>query len=418
MEKLPVFWPLDCCVRFDIERWLAWGIQRLIAPEGGEDPRISPSVLTPCGNLLKRRTSPTNMRSKEVRSLERDDTALTAVIEFLSAFALFLMILTAFLSLAQLQMGSNDPAVDRLDRAAVQGLDRLTSDGGWFVPANETGMDYNNATTDWHEQTAEALDEGRIQAGLVTNGTLDPVKINAIQNLTEGDMIDGLGLDEGFSLHLSIEVVSSTNSSRIGAMLFDGGTNRKTASASSTANRQFIQDGEVWQVVLEVHRGGRLSNDLHITELMTRPANGGPEWIEIYNPNDFAIALRGWSLNHTSSAITSDYLFKSGVIAGKATMVLTGDPSSQAIGNASQVIDLGVDGFLGVGMFNGMSDGSGVLTLRYTQVDEARPYDMFRAEWGGDTSLFMITGQSLAWDGNSTALTSWSVQQVPSPGDV
>ncbi|MEJ6562444.1 MAG: lamin tail domain-containing protein [Euryarchaeota archaeon] len=358
------------------------------------------------------------MRSKEVRSLERDETALTAVIEFLSAFALFLMILTAFLSLAQLQMGSNDPAVDRLDRAAVQGLDRLTSDGGWFVPANETGMDYNNATTDWHEQTAEALDEGRIQAGLVTNGTLDPVKINAIQNLTEGDMIDGLGLDEGFSLHLSIEVVSSTNSSRIGAMLFDGGTNRKTASASSTANRQFIQDGEVWQVVLEVHRGGRLNNDLHITELMTRPANGGPEWIEIYNPNDFAIALRGWSLNHTSSAITSDYLFKSGVVAGKATMVLTGDPSSQAIGNASQVIDLGLDGFLGVGLFNGMSDGSGVLTLRYTQVDEARPYDMFRAEWGGDTSLFMITGQSLAWDGNSTALTSWSVQQVPSPGDV
>ena len=59
---------------------------------------------------------------------------MTAVIEFLSAFTLFLMILTAFLSLAQLEMGSNDTSVDRLDRSAAQGVDRLTSDGGWYVP--------------------------------------------------------------------------------------------------------------------------------------------------------------------------------------------------------------------------------------------------------------------------------------------
>lgn len=357
------------------------------------------------------------MRRRGHRSLERDDSALTAVIEFLSAFALFLMILTAFLALAQLQMGSNDPAVDRLDRSAVQGLDRLTSDAGWFVPGNESAMDYQNATADWHLQSAEDLDEGRVQAGLVVDGALSMAKINAIQNLTEGDMVDGLGLDEGFSIHLTIEVITSNNSSRIGEMLFDGGTERRTAQASSTANRQFIQDGETWRIVLEVHRGGRLNNDLHITELMTRPASGGPEWIEIYNPNDFAIALRGWSLNHTSSEITSDHLFKSGVIAGKTTLLFTGDATSQATGSASQVIDLGVHGYLGVGMFNGLADGSGVLTLRYTQIDEARPYDMFRVEWGGDTGLFMVTGQSLAWDGNTTATTSWFIEETPTPGD-
>ena len=98
-------------------------------------------------------------------------------------------------------------------------------------------------------------------------------------------------------------------------------------------------------------------------------------------------------------------------------MLFTGDPSSQAVGNASQVIDLGVEGFLGVGMFNGMSDGSGVLKLRYTKIDEARPYDMFRAEWGGDTGLFLVTGQSLAWDGISTAFSSWYIEETPTPGD-
>ena len=77
------------------------------------------------------------MRPIAFATEERDEGALTAVIEFLSAFTLFLMILTAFISLAQLQMGSNDPEVDRLDRAAALGLDRLTSDGGWFVPMTD-----------------------------------------------------------------------------------------------------------------------------------------------------------------------------------------------------------------------------------------------------------------------------------------
>ena len=88
---------------------------------------------------------------------ERDEGGLTAVIEFLSAFTLFLMILTAFLSLAQLQMGSNDPGVDRLDRAASLGLDRLTSGEGWFVPMADD-LDYENATSDWHTVDAEALE--------------------------------------------------------------------------------------------------------------------------------------------------------------------------------------------------------------------------------------------------------------------
>ena len=85
-------------------------------------------------------------------SLERDENGMTAVIEFLSAFTLFLMILTAFLSLAQLEMGSNDTSVDRLDRATSQGIDHdfrwrlvCTSFCRWLY-------DYENSTSDWHLQ--------------------------------------------------------------------------------------------------------------------------------------------------------------------------------------------------------------------------------------------------------------------------
>ena len=358
------------------------------------------------------------MRGDGVCCLKRDDNALTAVIEFLSAFALFLMILTAFLSLAQLQMGSNDPNVDRIDRFAVQGLDRLTSDGGWFVPMGASGLDYANSTSEWHLLDAVELDNGRVQTGLVKDGVLDQQRIEALRNVSEEHMALGLGIDIGYTLFLSIEVIESNTSSRIGEKLFSGGTDRSTAASSSTANRQFAQDGELLQVVLEVHKGGRKNNDLYLTEIMIRPISSGPEWIEIYNPNDFALALRGWSLNHTSSSSANNLLFKEGVITGHSTLLLTGDASSQASGNASQVLDLSQNSFLGVGSINLLTDGRGVLSLRYTQVDEAYPYDRMSVEWGGSTGLFTSLGQSLGAERNSSGFgVTWSTQQTPTPGD-
>ena len=94
-----------------------------------------------------------------------DEQGLTAVVEFLSAFTLFLMITTAFLTLATIQLGPNDPSVDRMDRAAHQGLDRLTDGPGWFIPVVDGQRDPSNATTAWHERSADELASGKVQAG-------------------------------------------------------------------------------------------------------------------------------------------------------------------------------------------------------------------------------------------------------------
>lgn len=357
------------------------------------------------------------MRRPSFAHAERDDGGLTAVIEFLSAFTLFLMILTAFLSLAQLQMGSNDPDVDRLDRAAALGLDRLTSGEGWFVPMADA-LDYANATEEWHLYSAEVLDEGRVQAGLMKDYRLDMDRIAALHNITEDGMALGLGLSSDMSLHLSIIVVESSDDQRIGFQLFNGGTDRGTAPSSSTSYRSFQQDGESIRVVLEVHDGGRKNNILHITEVMSRPSQNGPEWIEVENPNDFAVALRGWSFNHTSGSTSSNHLLQGGVLTGQSYSLFTGDPGTQDTGNATQVIDLGQFGFLGVGQLSGLADGQGMLRLRYTQLDEIVPADVVRVEWGGNTGLFMVTGQSLVWDGlDRFEASSWSTEDVPSPGE-
>jgi hypothetical protein len=56
--------------------------------------------------------------------------------------------------------------------------------------------------------------------------------------------------------------------------------------------------------------------------------------------------------------------------------------------------------------------------LRYTQLDETRPVEITRVEWGGDTGLFLVTGQSLQWDGTSmTASSAWSIADTPTPGE-
>ena len=62
-------------------------------------------------------------RSQIWRDSSDREAGVVAVVEFLSAFTLFLMILTAFMSLAQLELGSNDPYSDLVDRSAVDGLD-------------------------------------------------------------------------------------------------------------------------------------------------------------------------------------------------------------------------------------------------------------------------------------------------------
>jgi hypothetical protein len=358
------------------------------------------------------------MRKQATLSLQRNDSGMTAVIEFLSAFTLFLMILTAFLSLAQLEMGSNDTSVDRIDRAAYNGLDRLSSNSGWFVPVADSELDYPNATSDWHQVGADELDKGVVQVGLIEDGKLDYQRVAALKNVTEDGLLKGLGIDKGFSLSIKIMVIDSEDETRTGLMLFEGGTPRSSAQSSSSASVTFQNSVEMVQLILEVHDGGRKSNMLYVTEISPRSVSGSPEWIEISNPNDFAISLDGWSFSHISPSNSANTLLRDGVLIGNSTAIFTGDELAQERGNSTQIIDLGQSGFLGVGMINGLDDGGGVLVLSYTQLSEFQPAEVFRVEWGGDSGFFLTPGQTLEWNGNLPATTSdWSIPTQPSPGN-
>ena len=274
-------------------------------------------------------------------STQNNEEGVVAVVEFLSAFTLFLMILTAFMSLAQLELGSNDPYSDLIDRSAVDGLDRLTNGEGWFVPYNDGVRDQANSTKDWHKIPVVDLYSGVLQPGIVSNGVLDLDRVQALSNVTIEAMTGGLGLSDELQVRLLIQVENSNNSERVGEVLFDGGSDRSTATTSSVASRSFISGNEVISVSLEVHDGGKAPKVLRITEISPRPSGGSPEWIEVQNYNGFALSLKGWSFERSGTSGSSDYLYKEGVVPGGGTALvraieslekLKGDNEDQNVG--------------------------------------------------------------------------------------
>ena len=345
------------------------------------------------------------------------EAGVVAVVEFLSAFTLFLMILTAFMSLAQLELGSNDPYSDLVDRSAVDGLDRLTNGEGWFVPYIDGVRDQTNSTKDWHEIPVVELYEGVLQPGIISNGVLDLERVEALANVSIEAMTSGLGLSDDLQVRLLIQVEESSNSSRIGEVLFEGGSDRSSASKSSVASRTFISGNDVISVSLEVHDGGKAPKVLRITEFSPRPSGGSPEWIEVQNYNGFALSLKGWSFERSGTSGSSDYLYKEGVVPGGEIALFTGDPSSQEIGNASVVYDLGSTGFLGVGSVSGLDDNSGRLRMLFAEEDEADGTQVSKVEWGASTGI--LFDNTIVWNGGPPSqASSWNLSDSPTPGEV
>lgn len=346
-----------------------------------------------------------------------DEDGMTAVIEFLSAFILFLMVLTSFISLTQIHLGPNNPSLDRLDNSASEGLQRLTDDGGWFVPWHNGSRDLNNATADWELQNASTLVNGDLLPGLVDKtGNVVAAKLDALNNVTRQQMMRGIGLSDGYELFLSIRVIESENESRIDHMIFADGTPRTTAKNSAIASRIFALEKELVRLTVEIHDGSSYFAKVQVTEFLTRPIGGGPEWVEFYNPHSFAIDLTGWGITSINGARTTSVLFEEGVLAGRETGILTGWPDLQDSGNSSFVWDISSSGVLGVGTQDGLGDVKGI--MRVTRASELTiPSTIYTISW--DPTWGIGAGESLVWNGGDTYLqSSWNISSAPTPGDV
>jgi len=354
---------------------------------------------------------------REVESCARresDEQAMTAVVEFLSAFVLFLVIVSAFLALSQLKLGSNVPDADRYDQMAIDGLERLTDSPGHVVPHVNGVRDIANSTSDWHLMNATTLLKADHLPGLGDGrGHLDVNRIAALANVTEDRLIHGLGIQEGLAINLTITVVDSSNASRIGLELFADGTPRASATRGSTASRLMHVDLEQVRVTLEVHDAGRMPSSLHISEFMVDPLNGPPEWIELYNPDGFAVNLSGWSLAIPEASAP---LGGGGALAGGGLLICTGDGETQYNPFGVPTITLLSSGVLGVGGIDALSSGGDTLALGWTEAGTAYTEEVMIITW--DSSWTIASNQSLTYDGGGSpsSVTNWTSMVGGTPG--
>jgi len=343
------------------------------------------------------------------RDFRSDDGALTAVIEFLSAFVLFLVIVSAFLSLSRLSLGPNDPMIDRLDEHASDGIMRLTSSEGWMTPYIDSTRDEANGTKNWHYANASQLLYSDVLPGIAnSNGHLDLERITALSNITETQLKNGLGFPNYASINLSITILSSPYEERNGMSLFLDGTPRKAAQNSAASFRILPMGNETVEVKLEVHDAGVVPPIMRITEFVPNPEIGEPEWVEIQNDGGFAVDLNGWGISRNGFLT----LIGQDALQGGGILLLTGDSEAMDTGNSNLVIDLGHTGVLGKGMIDGLHNTADNLKLTYnepglsyTQEVNVVSYD---SDWG------FQSGFSAKLDSSG----SWDVSQLTSPGNV
>lgn len=348
------------------------------------------------------------------RRIVSDERGLTAVIEFLSAFVLFLVIVSAFLALSQLKLGSNVNDLDRLDRMAVQGLERLTDSGGFVIPMNEFGQrDLANATSDWHHFNATVLLAADFLPGLGDgSGKVDPARLTGLANVTEDKILHGLGLPEWASLNLTIVVTDSSDTNRVGLVLFQDGSSRSEATQGSTATRTLHMGDESVTITLEVHDAGRVPSSVHITEFMVEPTNGAPEWVELYNPDGFALNLTGWGLSRPGASS----LIGDGALAGGNLLLCSGNPSMQWNPQSTMMRDLGASGVLGRGAIDGLSQAGDILRLTWTKPGTADTENVEVVTWDFTWNIADNSSLQYTYGGNPNSVTNWTQQPSGTPG--
>ncbi len=342
-----------------------------------------------------------------------DERALTAVVEFLSAFVLFLVIVSAFLALSQLKLGSNVAEVDRMDQMAIDGLEKLTDSKGHVVLRNAGIRDTANATDDWHTFNASVLLSADLLPAIGDgNGRLDMERITALGNVTEDRLIHGLGIDESLNLNLSITILESSDESTIGTLIFNDGASRNGATRGSTASRVMHLDGDVVRVTLEVHNAGRQPSGLRITEFMADPLNGPPEWVELENPDGFAMNLSGWSL---ASPGAFD-LIGTGALGAGERLICTGNSETQYNPNGAMVIDLSSSGVLGTGSIDVLAAEGDTITLGWTRSGTILTYDIMIVNWDNSWDIQSNHSMTYNFGGTPSSSTNWTSTNIGTPG--
>ena len=171
-------------------------------------------------------------------------------------------------------------------------------------------------------------------------------------------------------------------------------------------------DDEMVRVTIEVHNAGREPAGLRITEFMADPLNGPPEWIELENPDGFAMNLSGWSLARPGAF----ELIQDGALAAGEKLICTGNAVTQYNPNNAMMIDMAASGVLGTGTIDALAAEGDTITLGWTRAGTVLTYDVIIVNW--DEAWGIQANHSMVYNlgGSPSSSTNWTAVDGGTPG--
>ena len=302
------------------------------------------------------------------RNLHRDESGVTHVIEFTIALTVFVLLVQAFTSSMNYRIGIDLDNNDERVVMAREVLYELTgSEGKIGDVTNWEDFEFGVGTTQ--------LKDGATVGLLNSEGELDKDKCNALQKFPYTPLRNELEVTQ----HLRIEVRTLVPDETV--CLWGGDSSNSTISVKSEKYMLYNDGTNTLPAILTVtiFEGTNPNSKIYMTEIMYNPTNNGDqyEWVEVYNPNPFAIYITSWTIEDLSD---SDLIVSEDdkilTIPGNKAGILTTSPTvfAETYINYAYVFSV-EDTAIGNGLGNNetitLSRGNYAETFSYTTSDGA-----------------------------------------------
>ena len=225
---------------------------------------------------------------------------ISRIVEFVIMFTVFIVIVTAFYSLASIWL--RPPIVDYAQEEAMRVSEVLIGNPGC--------MDSNNSKTNWEEYPAYYKDAPNIDTNMTSlgfakdknsYGVLSMSKILGMGKITYPKARTLLGLSPGQNFNISFQIIENETKIYWGADYTDAknvGMYKRIVAVYNPINNSYTSA----KLTICIFDGGSYDESIKINEIMYDPpdplSDEKHEWVELHNPTSMAINLTNWSIGN------------------------------------------------------------------------------------------------------------------------
>lgn len=238
--------------------------------------------------------------------MRRDNRGISRIVEFVIMFTVFIVIVTAFYSLANIWLRA--PIVDYNQEEAMRISEVLINNPG--------SMDNNNSKINWEDypayyNDAPDIDTNMISLGFAKDkssyGVLSMSKIFGMGKITYPKARTLLGLSAGKNFNITIESINNTKIIGNETKIYWGADYTSAKNVGMYKRIVLIYDSmdnetpyKSARLTICLFDGGVYDEKIVINEIMYAPPGDDEpnEWIELYNPTSMAIDVDEWRIGN------------------------------------------------------------------------------------------------------------------------